>query len=181
MEINAKLCRKIERNKYYEQAENTIGLTGFQRVLEKLEIASLEYYNYLFELDVNGQIVKCWSNTNLRKKIEQLNSIWLIEATVLEEKHEALIKEIQSKKRASLTQSTNAPGSPAVTPSRGSTITKEDTVPIDDEETKKLWISTFGTKFQVEWDQFLKMVATYLKVTFNDDEKKAFKHILGTE
>ncbi len=60
----------------------------FQRSLEKVEAALVEYYNALLQAHTIGLLHKQLTNTNFRKKIDQLNSLWLVEATTLDEKHE---------------------------------------------------------------------------------------------
>jgi hypothetical protein len=85
--------RKIEKNQYLQSVNpNSLSLKIFQRTLDKLELVCADYHAELVKIDASGQLPKVLSNTNQRKKIEQFNSLFLVEATNLEEKCEYLAK-----------------------------------------------------------------------------------------
>lgn len=136
---------KIDKHKYYQQIDSDrLGLKIFQRSLEKLDIILSEYKATLVQIEKAGQLPKFLNNTNWRKKIEQLNTSLVVEANILEEKHDYLAREVQS---------STTSGTPATPTKEESTIARTksttsliNTLPIEDPEAKQLWFDMFGGK-----------------------------------
>lgn len=134
-QINELIERILDR-KYYKYINNSnLSFKIFERSLEKLQNVQKEYEILLNNLNSNRILEKYLINSAERKNIEQLNSVYLLEATILEEKHNCLHKEFTK------TENIHVDNKIKISSNKNNLE-----VNIDDILGKKMWFEKIGEK-----------------------------------
>jgi hypothetical protein len=130
---------KILTEKCFSQLpESSLTLKIFQRSVEKVSPILQEYISVLSNHDKTSSLARILGNANLRRNIEQINSLYLLEISLLDEKHDIIRKEVENFNQTS--------ANPKTVQKRASVVGLTAADYMVDPDARKLWETEFGGK-----------------------------------